>query len=148
MRWYDCGKKGVPMQRNLSKWRLPILGIVDRSSVRCLERILNRDHSTINQALSPMHALDAVLCSDAHPACKALSKAQGFDPVIFRSKRGQRTMSASYHIQNVNSLHSRFKDFLRPFRGPASNNPAGYIQWFLARASSTNPSDAMQRVLR
>lgn len=57
-------------------------------------------------------------------------------------------MSASYHIQSVNPLHSRFKDFHRPFRGPVSKKLAGYIQWFHARARSINPSDAMQRALR
>jgi hypothetical protein len=148
MRWYEYGKKGVPMLRGLSKWQLPILTVVDRSGARCLQRIPNRNHSTIKQALSPMLAPDAVLCTDAHPAYEALSKAQGFEHFIVRSKPGQKTMSASYHIQNVNSLHSRFKDFLRPFRGPASKNLAGDIQWFLARASSINPSDAMQRALR
>lgn len=148
MRWYEYGKKGVPMLRGLSKWQLPILTVVDRSGARCFERIPNRNHSTIRRALSPMLAPDAVLCTDAHPAYKALSKAQGFEHFIVRSKPGQKTMSASYHIQNVNSLHSRFKDFLRPFRGPASKNLAGYIQWFLACASSINPSDAMQRALR
>jgi hypothetical protein len=67
---------------------------------------------------------------------------------MVRSKPDQKTMSASYHIQNVNSLHARFKDFHRPFRGPVSKKLAGYIQWFHARARSINPSDAMQRALR
>ena len=111
------------------------------------KRIPNRNHSTINRALSPMLASNAVLCSDAHPAYRALSKAQGVEHFIVRSKPGQNTMSVSYHIQNVNSLHSRFKDFLRPFRGPASKNLAGYIQWFLARIGDVSSAEAYQRLL-
>lgn len=148
IRWYEYGKKGVPMLRGLSKWQLPILTIVDRSGAHCFERIPNRNHFTIKQALSPMLPPDAVLCIDAHPAFKALSKAQGFEHFIVRRKPGQKTMSASYHIQNVNSLPSRFKGFLRPYRGSASKNLVGYIQWFLARASSINPSNAMHQALR
>lgn len=79
MRWYEYGKKGVPMLRGLSKCQLPILTVVDRSGARCFERIPNRNHSTIKPALSPMLVPDAVLCTDAHPAYKALSKAQGFE---------------------------------------------------------------------
>lgn len=147
MRWYEYGKKGVPMLRGLSKWQLPILTVANRSGARCFERIPNRNHSTINRTLSPMLATDAVLCSDAHPAYRALSKAQGIEHFIVRSKPGQKTMSASYHIQNVNSLHSRFKDFLRPFRGPASKNLSCYIQWFLARIGDFSSAEAFQRLL-
>lgn len=73
MRWYEYGKKGVPMLCGLSKWQLPILTVVDRYRARCFERIPNRNHSTIRRALSPMLAPDEVLCTDAHPAYKAPS---------------------------------------------------------------------------
>ncbi|MEP4035994.1 hypothetical protein [Pseudophaeobacter sp.] len=103
------------MLRGLSKWQLPILTIVDRSGARCFERIPIRNHSTIKRALSPMLAPDAVHCTDAYPAYKALSKAQDFEHFIVRSKPSQKTMSASYHIQNVNSLHSASKIFFAHF---------------------------------
>lgn len=54
MRWYEYGKKGVPMLRGLSKWQLPILTVADRSGARYFEHIPNRNHATIDHALSPM----------------------------------------------------------------------------------------------
>ncbi|MDG1458861.1 MAG: IS1595 family transposase [Pseudoprimorskyibacter sp.] len=106
MRWYEYGKKGVPMLRGLSKWPLPILTVVDRSGARCLQRIPNRNHSTIKQALSPMLAPDAVLCTDADPAYKALSKTQGFEHFIVRSKPGQKD-----HVGLISHPERQFSAF-------------------------------------
>lgn len=147
MRWYEYGKKGVPMLRGLSKWQLPILTIADRSGARHFEHIPNRNHATIDRALSPKLAPDAVLCTDAHPAYGKIAKNHGIEHFVIRSKPGQKTASPSYHIQNINSLHSRFKAFLRPFHGPASKNIAGYILWFMARTGCMNASDGYRRSL-
>ena len=66
----------------------------------------------------------------------------------FNNIIGQSDGIREVHVNTIEGLWTSVRNFLRPFRGPASKNLAGYIQWFLARASSINPSDAMQRALR
>ncbi len=38
------------------------------------------------------------------------------------SERGTRVAAGWYHIQNVNSLHTRYERFIKPFCGPATKN--------------------------
>ncbi len=58
-------------------------------------------------------------------------------------------IQAAFHIQTVNNVHSRFKAFMRPFCGPATNNLPAYIAWFIARLEDqqTAKNDAWQRML-
>ena len=41
--------------------------------------------------------------------------------------RGKSQTTASHHNQNINSLHSRYKDFIRQFKGSVSNYLSGYV---------------------
>lgn len=144
LRWYEYGKRGIPMLRGLSRWQLPILTVADRAGARWFERIPDCEHHTIHRALSPLLVPDAVLCTDGHPAYKAFTRSRRMEHFVIRTKPGQKTPSRSHHIQNINSLHSRFKGFLGPFRGPASKYLPGYIDWFIARIAGLDPSAAIR----
>jgi hypothetical protein len=131
------------MLRGLSRWQLPILTVADRAGARCFERIPDQKHRTIHQLLSSLLPADAILCTDGHPAYKAFTRSRKMEHFVIRTKPGQKAQSRSHHIQNINSLHSRFKNFLRPFRGPASKYLRGYIDWFIARVAGRDPSAAI-----
>ncbi|MFZ3584941.1 IS1595 family transposase [Loktanella sp. DJP18] len=145
-RWYEYGEKGIPMMRGLSRWQLPILTVADRGGARRFQRIAGRSNGTIQMALSPIVARDAVLCTDGLAGYAAFAQSSGIEHFVIKTKPGQKAVSATHHIQNINSLHSRYKDFTRPFRGPASKYLGGYLQWFIARVGKIRPDEILRTV--
>ena len=143
-RWYEYGKKGIPMLRGLSRWQLPILTIADRSGAQRYQRIPGRSKGAIYSALFPLVAEDAVLCSDGHAGYSALAASKGIEHFVINAKPGQKMASPTHHIQNINNLHSRYKNFIGPFRGPASKYLDGYINWFIARVRKTEPENVLR----
>lgn len=142
-RWYEYRKKGIPMLRGLSRWQLPILTVADRGGAQRFQRIPGRSKGAIYTALLPLVAQDAVLCSDGHDGYSALAAFKGIEHFVIKAKPGQKMASPTHHIQNINNLHSRYKDFIKPFRGPASKYLDGYIDWFMARVRKANPEDVL-----
>lgn len=143
-RWYEYGKKGIPMLRGLSRWQLPILTVADRSGAQRFQRIPGRSKGEVYTALLPLVAKDAVLCSDGHDGYSALAESQGIEHFVIKAKPGQKMASPTHHIQNINNLHSRYKSFIKPFRGPASKYLEGYLDWFVARVSKVQPEDVLR----
>jgi hypothetical protein len=98
-----------------------------------VQRIPNRRNATISNALASVTPPDAVLCSDAHQAYRRFTQSNGMEHFVVGGAKGKTQATASHHIQNINSLHSRYKDFIRQFKGPASKYLPGYLDWFAAR---------------
>jgi transposase-like protein len=146
LRWYEYGKKGVPKMRGLSRWQLPILTVADRSGAQRFQRIPGRSNGAIHMALSPFVARDAVLCSDRLPGYAAFARSVGIEHIVVKAKPGQKTACGTYHIQNINNLHSRYKDFTRPFCGPASKYLPSYLHWFVARVRKVPPEEILRAV--
>lgn len=145
-RWYEYGKKGIPMMRGLSRWQLPILTVADRSGARRFQRVSGRSNGTIQMALAPIVAPDSVLCTDGLKAYASFAQYRGIEHFVIKTKPGQKTASATHHIQNINNLHSRYETFIKPFRGPASKYLEGYLQWFIARVSKVRPDEVLRSV--
>jgi len=97
-------------------------------------------------ALEPIIAADSVLCSDGLDGYAAFAEYRGIEHRVIKAKPGQKTVSKTYHIQNINNLHSRYKEFIKPFRGPASKYLEGYLQWFVGRISKVRPGDLLRAV--
>lgn len=117
--WYVYKSERVKMKRGLSRWQLPLLTITDRSGHRFLEQIKNRSIPVINAALRPVVATDAVLCTDGAAVYARFSTKNGMVHHVPNNKPGQRAIQKAFHIQNVNSLHFRYDEFMPPFKGPA-----------------------------
>ncbi len=81
-----------------------------------LERV---SASTLQAALDPLVARDAVLVADGGRAYPGCARALGVPHEAVNLSAGER-VRGSCHIQTANSRHSQFKSFLRPFRGVAS----------------------------
>lgn len=83
--------------------------------------------------MKPLVPSKAVLCSDCADGYKNVAAAGGLEHYAVGSKPGTRLASGCYHIQNVNSLHARYKRFIKPFCGPITKNLSGYIRWLEVR---------------
>ena len=58
------------------------------------------------------------------------------------------SMVKGRYIQNTNSLHSRYEEFIRRFRGPASKYLPLYLAWFLYAQRGTQPRTAFAEIIR
>lgn len=132
-RWKDYGRKGPP-KAIVKKWSCPILGIVDRTGGASFQHIADAKQPTIDAALAPQVASDAMVLFDGAPQYEAIAKAHGLSYwVLVGGKRSKATPNA-FHLNSVNELHAEWKrDFRTPFRGPATKYLAGYARWMVAR---------------
>ena len=143
-RWEDFTTQGLKMMRGLSKWQLPILTVADRGGARMFQRLPNRQSATLERAMKPLLPPDAVLCSDGAKGYATMAANSGIEHVVVGSKPGRRVAAGCYHIQNVNSLHARYRKFIKPFCGPATKNLNGYIRWLEVRLNAMAPADVIQ----
>ena len=66
-----------------------------------------------------------MLCSAGTSGDKNVAAAGGVEHFVAGSKAGRRVVSGCYHIQNVNSLHARYKRFMKPLGGPVTKDLSG-----------------------
>lgn len=130
-RWRDFRRRGLLLPAGLSKWQIPILTIADRSGGRCAERLPDRRAESLVAALEARVRHDAVLCSDGDGAYRMFARARGMPHYRIDARTGPKVIRGAFHIQTVNSLHSRLKAFMKPFCGPATKNLPAYIAWFI-----------------
>jgi transposase-like protein len=123
-------KRGTPAsKRGISREQVAVLTAISRGSRNSFIAVLPSVPSAalVGAALGPLLRPDTVLCSDSASAYKTAGKALGV--VVRQIPRGTHKLGP-YHIQNVNALHSRIKNGLRPFRGVATKNLHRYLAWF------------------
>lgn len=132
-RWQDFRGRGSVLPAGLSKWQVPVLTLADRAGARRAEMLPDRRAESLIAVLEAHVSRDAVLCSDGDGAYRLFAQAHGLPHYQLTARRGRRVIQAAFHIQTVNSLHSRLKAFLRPFCGPATKYLPAYLTWFSAR---------------
>lgn len=70
-----------------------------------------------------------ILCSDGHNSYKALARHQNIEHHILNASKGER-VKGDYHIQHINSLHSRIKkNFNYQLRGVFTKYFQKYLNW-------------------
>lgn len=123
-------KRAMPAgKRGISREQIPVLTAVARGSRSSYMVVLpgTPNAPNITAALGSVLAPDAVLVSDSASAYKTAAKTLG---VVGRQIPSGTHKLGPYHIQNVNALHSRIKDWFRPFKGVATKNLPVYLAWF------------------
>lgn len=142
-RWEDFTTQGLKMMRGLSRWQLAILTVADRGGSLLFQRLPNRTSLTVDRATNPPVPSDAVLRSDGGNGYKDRAAARGPKHFVVGSKPRRRIAAGCYHIQNVTSLHARYKRFIKLLCGPATKNLAGYIRWLQVRLVEMRPADVI-----
>lgn len=72
----------------------------------------------------------ATLCTDSHSSFRAFAKANHLKYRPVNVSKGQRVVKKVFHIQHVNSAHSRLKGWMGRFRGVSTKHLDSYAQWF------------------
>ncbi|MEE4345324.1 MAG: IS1595 family transposase [Paracoccaceae bacterium] len=148
-RWRDFRRRRLPLTTGLSKWQVPILTLTDRAGAHRADRLPDRRAESLVAVLRDRVRQDAVLCSDGDDAYRVFTQARGMPHYRIHARRGPKVIHGAFHIQTVNSLHSRFKAFMKPLCGPATKNLPAYIAWFIARLAGpqTAQNNAWNRML-
>ncbi len=136
------------MKRGLSQWQLPIITVVDRSGKKLFERIPDCKYANIDRMLAPLVPVGAELCTDAAPAYGSFAASRNIAHFVVRNAPSQRLASPAHHIRNTNSLHSRYEEFIRRFRGPASKYLPLYLSWFVHAQRGTQSRTAFAEIIR
>lgn len=122
---------GKATKRGLSDEQVPVLVARDRSGATT-DFILEVDDSDhIVARLRPILAKDIILCTEGNSVMMATGRKLNVEHHAVNVAAGERVRGA-WHVQNVNSYHSRLKDWMRKFRGVATKYLDSYLGWFRA----------------
>lgn len=122
---------GKADKRGMSSEQVPVLVVRDRGGATADCVLTALDAPTLSAALRPVLAKDAALCTDGSPALAAAARDIGVEHHAVNLSAGIR-VDGAWHVQNVNSYHSRLKGWIRKFRGVATCHLPSYLGWFRA----------------
>ncbi len=120
---------GRARQRGLSKQQVPVLLAAARGGATAGQVLKRVSQASLQAALEPLLASDAVLLSDGGRAYPGCARRLGVQHEAVNVSAGMR-VRGSYHIQTVNNRHQQLTAFLQPFRGVATKYLDSYLRWF------------------
>ena len=88
----------------------------------------NISASLVEKYLEPSLDKDAFLISDKNHAYQKFSRENNVTHIGLKSGKPDKNNSA-YHIQNINSYHSRLKGWMQRFNGVATKYLDHYLGW-------------------
>lgn len=127
-------KRGKSVKkRGISDNQVAVIVSADRKktmnvNVACFGRITK---SNIEQAIGNMVGKQTILCSDGHVSYKGFAIDNSIEHHVLRADLKQYVKNKKYHIQHINSMHSRMKNWIdKRLLGVATKNLQGYMNWF------------------
>ncbi len=123
---------GKSKYRGISKDQVCVVVARDRTKntiakVGCMGRI---EKPKLDEVIGDYISQDNIICTDKWRAYKTYCKEKGIK--LYQLKPGDtgRVIKGIYHIQNVNSFHSRLKKFINKFKGISSKYLDNYLSWY------------------
>jgi transposase-like protein len=123
------GRDGI--KRGLSKEQVCVLAVIDRSKneIAMITGLGAVKGKSLERHLQGRIASDAVLVTDGLKSYNYFCSKNNLTHEVVKNEKGKRT-SGSYHIQNVNSYHSRLKNWISiTFHGVATKYLNHYLWW-------------------
>ncbi len=123
-------KRGKEIKkRGISREQVCIATAIDRGNNIIMEMVCKGRIGTsdLDRLFSSHLANGATICTDSHKSYISFARKQG--AVHVQIKPGQHK-SGIYHLAHINSLHSSFKGWIKPFKGVSTKFLANYIHWF------------------
>ncbi len=145
LRWYEYPKRRPP-QAIAKAFEEPILGVVDRVGHKSFQHIASKKQPSIDAALMPQVARDAMVLFDGAPQYEAIAKARGLSYHVLIGGRRRRRTPKAFHLNTVNSLHADWDKFIPLWRGPATKYLDGYARWMVARRD-TDPARLFRSII-
>jgi transposase-like protein len=139
---------GKASKRGLSAEQIPVLICRDRSGSTTDFILPKDDKKHLLDALGPILAKDAILCTDGSQAMLGAARQMDITHRAVNLAAGIRVIEKVYHVQNVNAYGSRLKTWMRRFNGVATCHLANYLGWrrYLDRTHSRASPSAFLRL--
>lgn len=123
---------GKANKRGVSKEQVAVLASCDRMNhsvvgIACFGRISKDD---VERVIGDYIDEDNIFCSDAHRSYTTFTKSHNIKHEPVNLSKGERIRDKIYHIQNVNSYHSRLKRWMGRFNGVSTKYLSYYLSWF------------------
>lgn len=127
-------KRGKQIKtKGIGKEQVAVIATVDRKgavslNASCFGRIRKSD---IEKAIGKRINEQTVLCTDGHKSFEGFAMDNNIEHHILKANLKQFVKQGKFHIQNINSLHSRLKNWInRDLYGVATKYLQNYLNWF------------------
>ncbi len=120
-------------KRGISDEQIAVVVTCDRSENKEL-RVATRGRISKQDLVEIFEdKLDGIetLCTDSHSSYTAFAKAKGLEHKKFVASKGKRVKDKIYHVQNVNNVAKRLRQWMRPFNGVSTKYLQNYLNWFM-----------------
>ncbi|OQA22486.1 MAG: ISXO2-like transposase domain protein [Actinobacteria bacterium ADurb.Bin346] len=119
-------------KRGISSEKVCVVVARDRNSntISDIATIGRPSADNIDTLLGKSITASCVLLTDRHPSFSRFAKNKKIKYIALDLGKGRRTIKGIYHIQNVNSYHSRLKTWIKRFKGVATKYLSNYLHWF------------------
>lgn len=122
---------GAASRPGVSSEQVPVLVARDRAGGTADFILKSDDSDHIVEKLKPILPKDAILCTEGNSVMMATGRKLAVEHHAVNVAAGIR-VDGPWHVQNVNSYHSRLKTWLRRFKGVATRYLDSYLGWFRA----------------
>lgn len=122
----------------------PVLMARDRSGATATLILETNKAASVQAALKPLLAPDAILCTDGSVTLASAARALGVQHQAVNVSKGQR-VRGPWHVQNVNAYVSRLRGWMQRFKGVATKYLDSYLGWFrlLDRSAPKGPQPSL-----
>lgn len=122
-------KDEEPKPRGISRNQVAVMCAIDRTGNIISELICNgrMQYKDVERLFNGRIEEKSTLCIDSHKSYIRLNKNMDVD--IQKIETGK-FKKGIYHIQHINSYHSRLKKWMDGFNGVATKYLANYMYWF------------------
>jgi transposase-like protein len=134
------GKDKAGRGRAKGDW-VAVLVARDRQKQTFDKKLESATGESLYQLLKEHIDKDSVICSDGFRTYGVLAKKLNMAHKSINLTKGIRVREKAFHIQNVNSYHSRLHGWMERFHGVATKYLDNYLSWYRFFESSDNPNE-------
>lgn len=120
---------GKANQRGRSKEQVAVVVGQDRSNHIHYSVMRDFNHDNLKKEILNCMENDIILCTDSSPVYKAFANKEDIKHKAVNLSRGIRVIDGVYHIQHINSYHSRLKQWIGKFHGVSTKYLSHYVNW-------------------
>jgi len=116
-------------KRGISNDQVCVLTSLDRTGNIIIELICKgrMKHTDLERLFEGRVSENSIFCTDSHKSYIKFAQNSGIE--LQRIKTGQHKQGI-YHIQHINALHSKLKEWMYKFHSVATKYLANYMCWF------------------
>lgn len=137
-------KRGKQVKkRGISNEQICIATAIDRNGNTIFEMVTKGRISTedLERVFKDRLDSDSLICTDSHKSYIKFGREYVSEHIRIESGKHKKGV---YHISHVNSLHSKFKQWVARFHGVATKYLPNYLHWFKWLESTSDEKESLK----